>query len=99
MQVDLCEDAVGGVEEEAAGEVWTPQKVPETKTHGRWRPPTVTSEQKKEGWMPGASAKNELTKELVAKVKNKEVSAGSCTDYAWEASARQMGIFVDKRGI
>lgn len=62
----------------------------------------MTAEQKKKGWMSGIQEENKNSKgqvsKLVADVKSKKVTATSYTDDAWEASAREMGIFVDSKG-
>lgn len=98
MQVDLCDD---DDDDEKDEEAWTPQKLP-NKPQGRWRPPTLTAEQKKKGWMPGIQEESKNSKgqvsQLMTEVKNHKVTATSYTDDAWEAFAREMGIFVDSKG-
>lgn len=58
VQVDLNDDDEKEVRDGLDEDIMTPQKLPHKPPQGRWRPPTMTAEQKKKGWMPGVQEEN-----------------------------------------
>lgn len=95
MEVDLSEDAEAeGGHDEGAGVTWTPEKLPSNKT-GRWKPsaPVTKQTQKAEGWSSRPAAQAQISQ-----IRTQEAAAAeSYQDDAWEAAARKLGIFADRK--